>query len=167
MQLAKPGAPLALVTRNPGTPGPGQVLLRVSACGVCRTDLHVVDGDLEWPGHPVVPGHEVVGAVVETGAGVDTLKTGDRIGVPRLGWICGECGYCSGGREKLCDRARFTGYGHDASYAEYAKPGRARADPPRHLGSVRGLRGSIPWGRLLASPSDRCGQARGGRTSSF
>src|ERR687897_2936167 len=92
-------------------PGPGQVLLRVHACGVCRTDLHVVDGDLLEPKLPLVPGHQIVG---------EDVATGERLGVPWLGWTCGECRYCASGRENLCDRARFTGYQLDGGYAEYA-----------------------------------------------
>jgi len=96
------------------------VLLRVAACGVCRTDLHVVDGELPWPGHPVVPGHEIVGRVVETGPGVEQFRSGERIGVPWLGWTCGRCDYCATGRENLCDHAKFTGYDFDGGYADYA-----------------------------------------------
>ena len=92
-------------------PGPGQALLRVRACGVCRTDLHVVDGELPEPKLPLVPGHQIVG---------EDVATGERLGVPWLGWTCGECRYCLSGRENLCDRARFTGYQLDGGYAEYA-----------------------------------------------
>jgi propanol-preferring alcohol dehydrogenase len=100
-------------------PGPSQVLIRVSACGVCRTDLHVVDGELPNPAIPIVPGHEIVGHVEELGAGVQTLTVGQRVGVPWLGWCCGECGQCGAGRENLCPRARFTGYQLHGGYAEY------------------------------------------------
>jgi propanol-preferring alcohol dehydrogenase len=110
MQLLRPGQPLQLVNEAPGKPGRGQVLVRVAACGVCRTDLHIVDGDLPALNHPVVPGHEIVGRVAEIGPGVDTLKIDDRVGIPWLGWTCGQCGYCTSGRENLCDEARFTGY---------------------------------------------------------
>jgi alcohol dehydrogenase, propanol-preferring len=120
MQLARPGAALEPVTRDHGRPGPGQVLLRVAACGICRTDLHIVDGELPALGRPVVPGHEIVGRVVETGPGAERFRAGERIGVPWLGWTCGECGYCRTGRENLCDQARFTGYQIDGGYAEYA-----------------------------------------------
>jgi propanol-preferring alcohol dehydrogenase len=120
MQLDEPGKPLRLVNGEPGRPGPGQVLLRVSACGVCRTDLHIVDGELPGLGHPVVPGHEIVGTVVEMGPGEARFEPGERIGVPWLGWTCGECGYCRTGRENLCDGARFTGYHLPGGYAEYA-----------------------------------------------
>ena len=120
MQLDEPGKPLRLVNGEPGRPGPGQVLLRVSACGVCRTDLHIVDGELPGLGHPVVPGHEIVGRIVEMGPGEARFEPGERIGVPWLGWTCGECGYCRTGRENLCDGARFTGYHLPGGYAEYA-----------------------------------------------
>jgi len=120
MQFTGPGRPLELAARSPTRPAPGQVLLRVAACGVCRTDLHVVDGELPWPGHPVVPGHEIVGRVVETGPGVEQFRSGERIGVPWLGWTCGRCDYCATGRENLCDQAKFTGYHFDGGYADYA-----------------------------------------------
>ena len=120
MQLAGPGKELEMAERQRGCPGQGQILLRVSACGVCRTDLHIVDGELPALGHPVVPGHEIVGKVVETGPGVEQFRAGERIGIPWLGWTCGSCGYCSTGRENLCDQARFTGYHIDGGYAEYA-----------------------------------------------
>jgi len=97
----------------------GQVLVRVSACAVCRTDLHVVDGELANPKLPLIPGHEIVGRVVKTGEGVARFKVGDRVGIPWLGWTCGECRYCGTGRENLCDRARFTGYTLDGGYAEF------------------------------------------------
>ena len=101
-------------------PDPHQVLLRVHACGVCRTDLHIVDGELTEPKAHVVPGHEIVGTVQAIGHQVTTLQLGDRIGVPWLGWTCGECVYCRSNRENLCDSARFTGYQIDGGYAEYA-----------------------------------------------
>jgi propanol-preferring alcohol dehydrogenase len=100
-------------------PGTGEVLIRVHACGVCRTDLHIVDGELTQPKLPLVPGHEIVGTVTEVGPGVDHIHVGERVGVPWLGWTCGECIYCRGGRENLCDRARFTGYQIDGGYADY------------------------------------------------
>jgi propanol-preferring alcohol dehydrogenase len=96
------------------------VLLRVRACAVCRTDLHVVDGELSRPKLPLVPGHEIVGTVLEAGRGASRFAPGDRVGVPWLGWTCGECAYCGQGRENLCDRARFTGYEIDGGYAEVA-----------------------------------------------
>jgi propanol-preferring alcohol dehydrogenase len=99
-------------------PGPQQVLIAVRACAVCRTDLHIVDGELADPKQPLVPGHEIVGIVVEKGEGADRFSVGDRVGVPWLGWTCGVCDYCRSGQENLCDRARFTGYQIDGGYAE-------------------------------------------------
>jgi len=96
------------------------VLVRVVACGVCRTDLHIIDGELPALDHPVIPGHEVVGRVVETGSGAERFAAGQRVGIPWLGWTCGQCRYCRAGRENLCDDARFTGYHLDGGYAEYA-----------------------------------------------
>jgi len=101
-------------------PDAGQVLIRVDVCGVCRTDLHVVDGELTHPKLPLVPGHQIVGRVVSVGDGATRYAEGDRVGVPWLGWTCGECRYCLTGRENLCDRARFTGYDLDGGYAEFA-----------------------------------------------
>jgi alcohol dehydrogenase, propanol-preferring len=101
-------------------PGPGQVLIAVAACGVCRTDLHIVDGELGEPKLPLVLGHQIVGAVAGAGEGAERFAVGERIGVPWLGWACGVCRYCVGGRENLCDRARFTGYHLDGGYAELA-----------------------------------------------
>lgn len=120
MVLRRPGSPLEAVRLPIPSPGPGQVLVEVAACAVCRTDLHVVDGELPDPALPLVPGHEVVGRVVARGPGVDAPGTGDRVGIPWLGWTCGGCGFCRSGRENLCDRARFTGYTLDGGYAEYA-----------------------------------------------
>jgi alcohol dehydrogenase, propanol-preferring len=101
------------------SPGPGQVLIRVHACAVCRTDLHVVDGDLSEPKLPLVPGHEIVGSVAALGDGADRFAIGDRVGVPWLGWTCGACSFCRGGRENLCALARFTGYQIDGGYGEF------------------------------------------------
>jgi propanol-preferring alcohol dehydrogenase len=118
MVLEAPGRPLVRRERSVPVPGPGQVLLQVLACGVCRTDLHVVDGELPDIPYPVIPGHEVVGRVAACGEGVE-LPAGARMGVPWLGWTCGSCFYCRSGRENLCGRARFTGYTLDGGYAEY------------------------------------------------
>src|ERR1041385_7142801 len=114
------GAQQALVaTQLPEPkPGQGQVLLQVKACAVCRTDLHIIDGELTHPKLPLIPGHEIIGVVMQSGEGANRFKVGDRIGVPWLGWTCGVCGYCRSGRENLCDRARFTGYTLDGGYAE-------------------------------------------------
>lgn len=119
MVLERPGEPLQLTELPRPTPGPGQLLLRVHACAVCRTDLHVVDGELPSPALPLVPGHEIVGLVEARGAGAERFAPGDRVGVPWLGWTCGVCRYCRSGRENLCDRARFTGYQINGGYAEY------------------------------------------------
>ena len=119
MCLRRPGAPLHSEMRAPLQPGQGQLLLRVAACGVCRTDLHIVDGELAFPDHGVVPGHEIVGRVVEAGPGAGAFAAGDRVGVPWLGWTCGSCRHCLHGRENLCERARFTGWQIDGGYAEY------------------------------------------------
>jgi propanol-preferring alcohol dehydrogenase len=101
-------------------PGPGQVLLSVAACGVCRTDLHIVDGELSEPKLPLVPGHQIVGTVAGAGERADRFALGERVGVPWLGWTDGTCRYCTSGRENLCDQARFTGYDIDGGYAELA-----------------------------------------------
>jgi alcohol dehydrogenase, propanol-preferring len=118
MLLDEPGTPLRQAELDDPSPGAGQVLGRVRACGVCRTDLHLVDGDLPGPKLPLIPGHQVAAEVVAVGAGGDRFAPGDRIGVPWLGWTCGECRYCRSGRENLCDRARFTGYLLDGGYSE-------------------------------------------------
>jgi len=118
MVFENPGEPLRARQRAIPEPGPGQVLLRVLACGVCRTDLHLVDGDLPWPGHPVIPGHEIVGEVERAGPGVSGFSPGDRVGVPWLASTCGTCQRCRSGRENLCAQARFTGYQRDGGFAE-------------------------------------------------
>jgi propanol-preferring alcohol dehydrogenase len=118
--LRRPGQRLTCEPVPRPTPGPGQVLVKVAACAVCRTDLHVVDGELPDPKLPLIPGHEIVGRVEERGPGAERFQRGERVGIPWLGWTCGECAYCRSGRENLCDRARFTGYQIDGGYAEYA-----------------------------------------------
>jgi propanol-preferring alcohol dehydrogenase len=120
MVLHRPGEGLVCEERPRPEPGPGQVLIRVHACGVCRTDLHVVDGDLPPVRESIVPGHETVGVVAALGEGVERFAEGERVGVPWLGWTCGECDYCRSGRENLCGAARFTGYHIDGGYADYA-----------------------------------------------
>ncbi|MGE0351806.1 MAG: zinc-dependent alcohol dehydrogenase family protein [Gemmatimonadales bacterium] len=115
----EPGKPLEARDVPVPRPGEGQVLIDVAACAVCRTDLHVIDGDLPDPRVPLIPGHEIVGTVVGCGPGVTRWRQGDRVGVPWLGWTCGVCEYCRSGRENLCDQARFTGYQIDGGYAEY------------------------------------------------
>jgi len=119
MVLHAPGGRLELVDRPVPEPGPGQLLIRVGACAVCRTDLHVVDGELPDPKLPLVPGHEIAGEVVKLGEGASRRRVGSRVGVPWLGWTCGQCEACRAGRENLCERARFTGYQLDGGYAEY------------------------------------------------
>lgn len=118
MQLDAPGMALRAVTRAVPRPGPGEVLLAVRACGVCRTDLHVVDGEVA-AAHPIVPGHEIIGTVLERGAGVDGFALGDRVGVPWLGGSCGHCDYCRAGDENLCDAPVFTGATRDGGYATH------------------------------------------------
>ena len=118
MQLFAPGRRLELVDTEPAVPAAGEVLVRVRACGVCRTDLHIVDGELPPLPGPVVPGHEIVGVVEATGRDVERFKPGERVGVPWLGWTCGRCVYCRTGRENLCDSARFTGYDLPGGYAD-------------------------------------------------
>lgn len=120
MVLDRPGSPLRLEERDVPVPNERQVLIRVSACGVCRTDLHIVDGDLTEASLPVVPGHEIVGEVVSAGSQVSALSAGDRVGVPWLGHTCGSCRYCRMEAENLCDAPGFTGYDIDGGYADYA-----------------------------------------------
>lgn len=119
MVLDRPGSRLVLRERPLPTPGPGEVLIAVSACGVCRTDLHVVDGDLSDPKLPIIPGHEIVGRVIAKGDDVSALAIGSRVGVPWLGATCGVCPYCVSGRENLCDRPVFTGYTRDGGFATH------------------------------------------------
>mgnify|MGYP001410586363 CR=1 FL=1 len=119
MVLERAGEPLKLVTRARPEPAAGEVLVEVRACGVCRTDLHVVDGELTDPKLPIVPGHEIVGVVAATGERVERFAEGQRVGIPWLGYTCGECGFCKSGRENLCENARFTGYQIDGGYGDY------------------------------------------------
>src|ERR1043165_323784 len=119
MIFEKPGKALSLRQMDLTEPSAEQVLLRVLACAVCRTDLHVIDGELTNPKTPLIPGHEIVGSVAAVGVAVTRFKVGDRVGVPWLGWTCGECSFCREGQENLCDRAKFTGYTLDGGYAEY------------------------------------------------
>src|SRR5262245_45769856 len=119
MRFSAPGQPLMPAAVPLPEPAPEQLLIRVHACGVCRTDLHVVDGELPNPKLPLVPGHEIVGSVEKKGERVDRFAIGDRVGVPWLGHTCGVCPYCRSGRENLCDRPAFTGYTLDGGYADY------------------------------------------------
>jgi propanol-preferring alcohol dehydrogenase len=120
LRIARAGAPLVLEEIAQPEPGPGELRLRVSACGVCRTDLHLLDGELPGAAEPVTPGHQIVGRVDRVGPGVREFAVGDRAGVPWLGRTCGACRFCTSGRENLCDAALFTGFGRDGGYAEYA-----------------------------------------------
>jgi alcohol dehydrogenase, propanol-preferring len=120
LRIAYAGAPLALEEIPQPEPGPGELRLRVAACGVCRTDLHLLDGELPGAAEPIVPGHQVVGRVDAVGAGVREFAAGDRVGVPWLGGTCGACRFCTSDRENLCDAAVFTGYRRDGGFAEYA-----------------------------------------------
>ena len=119
MILQRVGDPLVLIDRPDPRPGEGEVVVRVSACGVCRTDLHVVDGELPDPELPIIPGHEIVGLVEALGPGSHSLSAGMRVGIPWLGRTCGRCEYCRAGRENLCDRPSFTGYTRDGGYATH------------------------------------------------
>jgi propanol-preferring alcohol dehydrogenase len=118
MVLERQGDPLRLAELSDPEPGRGQVLIAVSACAVCRTDLHILDGELSKPKLPLVLGHQIVGTVLARGEAAERFAVGERIGVPWLGWTDGECRYCLSGRENLCDRGRFTGYDIDGGYAE-------------------------------------------------
>ncbi len=120
IRLHRPGEPLRLERLPIPAAGPGQIQMRVEACGVCRTDLHLIDGELPDPALPIVPGHEIVGRITALGVGVGGFFIGQRVGVPWLGWTCGRCRFCASGRENLCDSARFTGYQIDGGYAEYS-----------------------------------------------
>jgi alcohol dehydrogenase, propanol-preferring len=119
MVLGAVGTPLQMTSVEVPRPGAGELLLRVGACAVCRTDRHIVDGDLPLPRLPLIPGHEIVGEVVGIGEDVDGWTAGERVGVPWLGWTCGRCRYCANGRENLCPDARFTGYHRDGGFAGY------------------------------------------------
>ncbi|MFO7477753.1 MAG: alcohol dehydrogenase catalytic domain-containing protein [Methyloceanibacter sp.] len=119
MLLERAGVPLKLAEIAVPAPGPGQILIKVTACGVCRTDLHIFDGELDRPKLPLVLGHEIVGRIETLGEGVEGFAPGDRVGVPWLGWTDGTCAYCRAGEENLCDDPRFTGYQIDGGYAEY------------------------------------------------
>ena len=118
MVFTGPGKALQPRRCNSPYAGPGQILIEVSACGVCRTDLHILDGELQDPKPDLIPGHEIVGRILALGAGVENFAVGERVGVPWLGWTCGNCAYCRSGRENLCEAARFTGYQLDGGYAE-------------------------------------------------
>lgn len=162
MTLRQPNEPLSMEWRELRQPGPGQVLLKVRACGVCRTDLHLIDGELPDPSLPIVPGHEIVGEVIATGDDVH-WPIGTRLGVPWLGYTCGTCEFCLNGRENLCDNARFTGYQIDGGYAEHAlADARYCFELPQAIDDVHaapllcaGLIGYRSW--RLAGPARRLG----------
>ncbi len=160
MLLERPGAPLREATVPRPVPGPGQVLLDVLACGVCRTDLHVADGELPDPKLPLVLGHEIVGRVAELGAGAARFRVGERVGVPWLGWTCGVCTYCRSGRENLCDRARFTGWQLDGGYAQHTVADERYCLPlPSAYGDIAAApllcAGLIGWRALVAAGSGK------------
>ena len=119
MVLGAPRTALREASVPTPEPGAGEVLVKIGACALCRTDLHIVDGELTHPKLPLIPGHQIVGDVVDTGSAVESVRVGDRVGIPWLGWTCGVCIYCTTGHENLCDRARFTGYDIDGGYAEF------------------------------------------------
>ena len=163
MLLDGPRRPLRLADPPQPQPGPGQILIQVKACGVCRTDLHVADGDLPNPKLPLVLGHEIVGTVAALGTGVSRFHVGDRLGVPWLGWTCGECSYCRASRENLCDKATFTGYNLDGGYAEFTVANAAFAFLlPEGLGDTEAApllcAGMIGYRALAATgPAERLG----------
>jgi propanol-preferring alcohol dehydrogenase len=139
MLFEQPGQPLTLSELPIPTPGEGQVLVQVEACGVCRTDLHVRAGELARPKLPLVLGHEIIGRVAALGSGVDRFQPGQRVGVPWLGWTCGQCRYCLSGQENLCELARFTGYTLDGGYAEYTLADQRYCFPVDPLGDAAHL----------------------------
>jgi propanol-preferring alcohol dehydrogenase len=163
MVLPAAGASLVLQEREDPTPGDGQIRVRVSACGVCRTDLHVVDGELPDIKYPIIPGHEIVGRVDLVGAGVTTHRIGDRVGIPWLGHTCGVCRFCREGMENLCDRPLFTGYTRDGGFATHTIADARYALPLGEDGddvSIAPLlcAGLIGWRSLvMAGPAERLG----------
>jgi len=163
MELRAPRSALRWTERADPVPGPGEIRLRVTACGVCRTDLHVVDGELPDAQLPVVPGHEIVGRIDALGPGVDGLRLGERVGVPWLGHTCGTCPYCAGGQENLCDRPLFTGYTRDGGFATAVVADARYAFPLGDQGDDVALApllcaGLIGWRALvMAGPARRLG----------
>jgi alcohol dehydrogenase, propanol-preferring len=154
MVLKKLGAALEWTDLADRQPGPGEIRVKVAACGVCRTDLHVVDGELPDPKLPIIPGHEIVGRIDAIGAGVEGLTVGERVGIPWLGHTCGVCPYCIGGHENLCDRPRFTGYTHDGGFATAAIADARFAFPLGEVGDDVALApllcaGLIGWRALM------------------
>lgn len=164
MLLARPHAPLVATVRPPSEPAAGELRVRVEACGVCRTDLHVLDGELPQARYPIVPGHEIVGTVEATGTGVEQFAPGDRVGVPWLASSCGRCRYCLAGRENLCDAAEFTGCTRDGGYATHVFANAAFCIPidarwPDPVAAAPLLcAGLIGWRALrIAGPGERLG----------
>jgi len=142
MVLEKPGGPLKARLKSTPEPAPGQILVQVQACGVCRTDLHILDGELKDARLPLIPGHEIVGKVVALGSGVKDLRLGDRVGIPWLGFTCGKCRYCLKGQENLCENPQFTGYSINGGYAQYTAADARFCFPLPALGSPAAL---APW----------------------
>ena len=142
MVLEKPGGPLKARLKSTPEPAPGQVLVQVQACGVCRTDLHILDGELKDARLPLIPGHEIVGKVIALGSGVKDLRLGDRVGIPWLGFTCGKCRYCLKGQENLCENPQFTGYSINGGYAQYTAADARFCFPLPALGSPAAL---APW----------------------
>ncbi len=156
MRLVKPGASLERVNLPDPQPRPGEIRVRVTACGVCRTDLHVVDGELPDPKLPIIPGHEIVGRIDAIGAGVIGMQLGERVGIPWLAHTCGACAYCLDDRENLCDRPQFTGYTHDGGFATAAIADARYAFPLGETGEDTSLApllcaGLIGWRSLVAA----------------
>jgi propanol-preferring alcohol dehydrogenase len=154
MVLPARGSRLILQDRADPVPGPGEIRIKVSACGVCRTDLHVVDGELPDIAYPIVPGHEVVGRVDAVGSGLDNLEPGMRVGVPWLGFTCGNCFYCRADKENLCDRPKFTGYTRDGGFASHLVADRRYCFPLGEEGDDAALApllcaGLIGWRSLV------------------
>jgi propanol-preferring alcohol dehydrogenase len=163
MVLRRPNTPLVMEERPIPTPGPGELRLRIEACGVCRTDLHVVDGELTQPKLPIIPGHEIVGRVEAIGAGVTGFAIGERVGVPWLGHACGHCPYCASARENLCDDPLFTGYTRDGGYATHAVADASFSFSLPETGEASALApllcaGLIGWRTLkMAGPAETIG----------
>jgi propanol-preferring alcohol dehydrogenase len=163
MVLQQPGGPLEWSQLADRTPGPGEIRVRVGACGVCRTDLHVLDGELPDPTWPIIPGHEIVGRIDAIGPDVAGLHLDQRVGIPWLGHTCGECYYCTGGRENLCDQPLFTGYTRDGGFATATIADARYAFPLGEIGDDVALApllcaGLIGWRSLaIAGPANRLG----------
>jgi propanol-preferring alcohol dehydrogenase len=172
MVLKKLGTALESTELADRQPGPGEIRVKVAACGVCRTDLHVVDGELPAPQVPIIPGHEIVGRIDMIGTGVEGLCVGERVGIPWLGHTCGVCPYCMGGRENLCDRPIFTGYTRDGGFAtatiadaRFAFPlGEAGSDvalAPLLCAGLIGWRSLVIWLRSRSGRGDQYLLSRG------